>query len=215
MYAQPETPPWAGHGRGSPYHRACPSPTDRETGSGRPPIKNSDGLGTSGTSVVVRLPLASLSYLIVRPRMLEPCHHPFQTFSRRELTLRPATQVVAFNTQGFTFRKISTNSARGLDTSEVRPTVVHAHIPQTRKGVGTAPRSKTPMARAPPALLLSSGCPWHRFPVSLPGPVCWDRAITQSRLSAGGSLHSDQQPQWWRLTPRVSHFGKYQPTSAH
>ena len=193
----------------------APVPQTGKRGLDDPPIKNSDGLGTSGTSVVVRLPLASLSYLIVRPRKQGPCHHPFQTFSRRELTLRPATPVVAFNTQGFTFRKISTNFARGLDTSEVRPTVVHAHIPQTGNGVGTTPRSETPMARAPPALLLSPGCPWHRFSVSLSGPVCWDPAITQSRLSAGGSLHSGQQPQWWRLTPRVSHFGKYQPTSAH
>ena len=34
-----------------------------------------------------------------------PIHHPFRTFSRRELTLRPTTRVVAFNTRSFAFRK--------------------------------------------------------------------------------------------------------------
>ena len=79
-------------------------PAHTKEGSARSPVrKHSDGQGTSGTSVVVRLPLASLPGHRVRP------NHPIQAFGRRELTLQPATPVVAFDTQGFTFQTISAN----------------------------------------------------------------------------------------------------------
>ena len=39
--------------------------------------------------------------------MLGPWHYPFRSYGRLERTLWPATQVVAFITHGFTFRKIA------------------------------------------------------------------------------------------------------------
>ena len=181
------------------YHRACPSPTDRETRSRQPPFKNSDGLGTSGTPMGVGLPLASLSFLFVGQRMQGPIRHPFRIIGRRELTLRPATRVVAFNTRGFASRKNINQLCPWAEHQQSSPYC--RACPHTRKrGRHGQQFENTPMARAPPALLLSSGCHWHRFLVTVSGP------ITQSRLLEGGSLHSSQQPQWWRLTPRVSRF---------
>ena len=44
---------------------------------------------------------------------------------------------------------------RGLDSSEVRPAIVHTPVPHTGNGVCTTPQSVTPMAWAPQTLLLS------------------------------------------------------------
>ena len=112
----PKKPAWAGLQRSSPCHRAYPSYTHGDRGQYDPPVSNPDGQSTSDTSVVVGLPLASLSCFI--------------------------------------------------------------HV-----------------------LLSGSGC--------------WDPGTSHSDLMAGWSVHSGQQRKWWRLSPTVSRFGKYQPTSAH
>ena len=93
---------------------------------------------------------------------------------------------------------------RGLDSSEVRPAIVHTPVTHTGIGVSTTPQSVTPMARAPQTLLLSWGCLWHRFHVlfmfycqaadagtlALPIRIFWQAgAYTLASNASGGVYH--------------------------